>query len=31
VIGHGVEEGDTVFCCAHCAQQEGVAGLRDHV
>jgi hypothetical protein len=31
VIGHGVEEGDTVFCCAHCAQREGVAGLRDHV
>ena len=29
VIGHGVEHDGEVFCCAHCAQQEGVTGLRD--
>lgn len=29
VIGHGVEKDDTVFCCAHCAESAGVAGLRD--
>jgi hypothetical protein len=29
VIGHGVERDDTVFCCAHCAQQAGVLGLTD--
>ncbi len=31
VIGHGVEDEGTVFCCAHCAQHEGVASLRDRV
>ena len=29
VIGHGVEQDDTVFCCVHCAEHAGVAGLRD--
>jgi len=29
VIGHGVEQGGTFFCCAHCAKHEGVAGLKD--
>jgi hypothetical protein len=29
VVGHGVEEDDTIFCCAHCAKQEGVTQLRD--
>ena len=31
VIGHGVEQGGVVYCCAHCAGQEGVAGLRDRI
>jgi hypothetical protein len=31
VIGHGVEANGSIFCCAHCAQQEGVAELRDRV
>ncbi|WP_046468420.1 hypothetical protein [Allosalinactinospora lopnorensis] len=31
VIGHGVEAGEHVFCCAHCAVAEGQTGLRDHV
>ena len=30
VIGHGVEKDETIFCCVHCAQEEGVVGLRDH-
>jgi len=21
IVGHGVEKGDQMFCCAHCAQQ----------
>ena len=29
VVGHGVEKDDTIFCCAHCAKQEGVTELRD--
>ena len=29
VIGHGVEKDGTVYCCAHCANAEGVKELRD--
>ena len=29
VIGHGVEQGGRVFCCASCAENEGVAGLKN--
>jgi len=29
VIGHGVEDGGAVYCCAHCARRAGVAGLQD--
>jgi hypothetical protein len=29
VVGHGVEHGDRIFCCAHCAKQAGAAGLKD--
>jgi nitrite reductase/ring-hydroxylating ferredoxin subunit len=29
VVGHGVEKDDTIFCCVHCAKQEGVTQLRD--
>jgi nitrite reductase/ring-hydroxylating ferredoxin subunit len=29
VIGHGVEDDGTVFCCAHCAEHAGVTGLKD--
>jgi hypothetical protein len=31
IIGHGVEQGADTFCCAHCAKEKGVSGLRDHV
>ena len=29
VIGHGVEAGGQIFCCAHCAQRAGHSGVRD--
>jgi hypothetical protein len=29
VLGHGVEAGEAIFCCAHCAEEEDVTGLRD--
>jgi Rieske Fe-S protein len=29
VIGHGVQHGDTIYCCVHCAKHEGVKGLVD--
>ena len=29
IIGHGVEAGNTIFCCANCARESGEGGLRD--
>jgi len=29
VIGHGVEADGKIFCCAHCAEAVGVAGVSD--
>jgi hypothetical protein len=29
VIGHGVEAGDRMFCCASCARMSGEKGMRD--
>ncbi|HEX6334885.1 MAG TPA: hypothetical protein VFZ78_11705 [Flavisolibacter sp.] len=31
VIGHGVQAGDKIFCCAHCAEHQGEKGLTDRV
>jgi hypothetical protein len=31
IVGHGVEADGRLFCCAHCAAQEGVPELRDRV
>ena len=31
VIGHGVQAGERIYCCEHCASQEGVEGLEDRV
>jgi hypothetical protein len=31
VIGHGVEEGEKIFCCARCAKAAGIEGLTDHL
>jgi len=29
VIGHGVEAGADIFCCAHCAHEMGKPEIRD--
>lgn len=29
IVGHGVEQGGTMFCCAHCAHQMGVREVAD--
>ena len=29
VVGHGVEQGGRIFCCAHCAKKAGASGLKD--
>ena len=29
VIGHGVEQDNRIFCCAHCASESGAQKLRD--
>jgi hypothetical protein len=31
IVGHGLEKDGTFFCCEHCAEMQGVAGLRDRV
>ncbi|HKX26183.1 MAG TPA: hypothetical protein VJ302_00695 [Blastocatellia bacterium] len=30
IIGHGIEAGETFYCCAHCARQAGIRSVRDH-
>ena len=30
VLGHGVQAGDDVYCCAHCARESGVGEVRDN-
>lgn len=32
VIGHGLEaQGGRIYCCAHCAEQDHVKGLKDRL
>ena len=31
IIGHGLENDGTYYCCDHCAEQSGVTTLRDRV
>ncbi len=31
IIGHGVQSGSALYCCAHCAEVSGITGLRDRV
>lgn len=31
IVGHGVEAGGSIYCCAHCAGESGQEGLRDRV
>jgi hypothetical protein len=29
IVGHGVEAGGTMYCCAHCARKSEVTELKD--
>ncbi len=29
IIGHGVQTGETIYCCAHCAEAGGADGITD--
>lgn len=29
VVGHGVEQGDAIYCCASCAKHAGTTTLKD--
>jgi hypothetical protein len=31
VVGHGVEANGVIFCCASCAEAQGVHALKDRV
>lgn len=31
IIGHGVEAGSKIYCCATCAKHDGVQGLTDRL
>jgi len=30
IVGHGMQNGETQYCSAHCARRAGVTGLNDH-
>lgn len=30
VIGHGIQHGTDVYCCAHCARESGVDSVSDN-
>ncbi len=29
ILGHGIEQSGTMYCCAACARQAGVTGVAD--
>jgi hypothetical protein len=31
IIGHGLENGEDLYCCAGCARNNGITVLLDHV
>ena len=31
ILGHGLEASGRYYCCDHCAEREGVEGLRDRL
>jgi len=31
VLGHGIQQDGTIYCCANCAQMSGVSAARDRV
>ncbi|MBB3231345.1 hypothetical protein [Halomonas stenophila] len=30
IIGHGVQHGQALYCCGHCAHGAGASGIVDH-
>lgn len=30
VLGHGIQDGERIFCCASCSRQAGVQGAIDN-
>jgi hypothetical protein len=30
IVGHGVQAGETLYCCGNCARNQGVTEVRDH-
>lgn len=31
VLGHGIQAGSQIYCCANCARQSGIGGVSDNV
>ena len=31
ILGHGVEAGDQIYCCANCAREAGISAVADRV
>lgn len=31
IVGHGVEDGGAIYCCAHCSERAGSSGIVDRV
>jgi hypothetical protein len=31
IIGHGIESDNIFYCCAHCAEMEGIEEAKDRV
>lgn len=31
ILGHGIEAGQSIYCCAHCSRQEAATGAEDRV
>ncbi|HVL36622.1 MAG TPA: hypothetical protein VM489_13210 [Burkholderiales bacterium] len=31
ILGHGIEAGDKMYCCAHCARHSGQSAARDRI
>jgi hypothetical protein len=31
IVGHGIEAAGRFYCCAHCAETQGVTAARDRV
>jgi hypothetical protein len=31
VVGHGLEADGNIYCCDHCAEHDGVTGLKDRL